>query len=94
MSGQIDGGLNTRIVLLLDEIIAVVADADTNEQTQEPYYRVVVETEKAYLGSREGDLPITPGMQAIVDIQTGSKSVLEYLVRPVLKIRYEAFRER
>ena len=81
------GGLDGKVTY-------VAADADTNEQTQEPYYRVVVETEKAYLGSREGDLPITPGMQAIVDIQTGSKSVLEYLVRPVLKIRYEAFRER
>ncbi len=33
-------------------------------------------------------------MQATVDIQTGSKSVMEYLIRPVLKIRYEAFHER
>lgn len=79
---------------LQGKVTFVAADADTNEQTQEPYYKVVVQTDKAYLGSREGDLPITPGMQAIVDIQTGSKSVLEYLVRPVLKIRYEAFRER
>ena len=79
---------------LKGKVTFVAPDADTNEQTQEPYYRVVIETTKAYLGSKEGDLPITPGMLAVVDIRTGSKSVLEYLVRPVLKIRYEAFRER
>ena len=33
-------------------------------------------------------------MQATVDIVTGTKTVLDYLVKPVLKIRYEAFRER
>ena len=79
---------------LRGKVTFVAPDADTNEQTQEPYYRVVVKTTKAYLGSQEGDLPITPGMLAVVDIRTGSKSVIEYLVRPVLKIRYEAFRER
>ena len=79
---------------LQGKVTYVAPDADTNEQTQEPYYRVVIKTTKAYLGTSEGELPITPGMQAVVDIRTGSKSVLEYIVRPVLKIRYEAFRER
>ena len=41
-----------------------------------------------------GKLPITPGMQATVDIHTGTKSVMEYLIKPVLKLRHEAFRER
>ncbi len=41
-----------------------------------------------------GDLLIAPGMQAQVDIHTGSKSVLMYLVKPVLKLKTEAFRER
>ena len=41
-----------------------------------------------------GDLLIAPGMQAQVDIHTGSKSVLIYLVKPVLKLKTEAFRER
>jgi len=35
-----------------------------------------------------------PGMQATVDIHTGSRSVIEFLIRPVLKLRAEAFRER
>jgi membrane fusion protein, adhesin transport system len=68
-------------------------DSDLDEQGN-PYFLVKVATDKSYLGTREGDLPITPGMQASVDIKTGDKSVMEYLIRPVLKIRYEAFHER
>ena len=56
--------------------------------------RVVVQPEKTYLGRRPGELPITPGMQATADIHTGTKSVMEYLIKPVLKLRHEAFRER
>ena len=33
-------------------------------------------------------------MQASADIETGKRSVMDYLVRPVLKIRYEAFHEK
>lgn len=80
------GGLNGKVVLV---------DADsTTSPDGVPYFRVVVQTEKTYLGSEEGKLPITPGMEATVDIHTGKKSVLQYLVTPVLKLRYEAFRER
>ncbi len=53
-----------------------------------------MKTKKAYLGETAGDLPITPGMQALVDIHTGSRSVMEYLLRPILKLKHEAFRER
>jgi len=80
------GGLEGRV-----DFISPDTDLDTDGN---PYFLVKVKTDKAYLGTKEGDLPITPGMQASVDIQTGSKSVLEYLIRPVLKIRYEAFHER
>ncbi|NKB21559.1 MAG: HlyD family type I secretion periplasmic adaptor subunit [Alphaproteobacteria bacterium] len=60
----------------------------------EPYFRVVVETDKPYLGDRAGTLDILPGMEATVDIHTGQRSVLEYFLRPVLKLKSEAFRER
>jgi adhesin transport system membrane fusion protein len=60
----------------------------------EPYYKVVVETEKAYLGDDPDALPILPGLTATVDIQTGQKSVMRYIVKPMLKLRSEAFRER
>ncbi|MBL4720707.1 MAG: HlyD family type I secretion periplasmic adaptor subunit, partial [Alphaproteobacteria bacterium] len=69
--------------------------ADTNvTPAGDSYYEVIVETEKSYLGEQKGVLPISPGMQATVDIHTGTRSVLNYLIKPVLKLRHEAFRER
>lgn len=60
-----------------------------------PYSKVVVRTDKICLGEDAVDgYTITPGMGATVDIHTGTKSVLEYMVRPVLKLKSEAFRER
>ena len=75
------------------EVIRVGADSSTDEDGT-PFFRVVVSTERNFLGEQEGDLPITPGMQATVDIHTGQKSVMDYLIRPVLKMKHEAFRER
>ncbi len=80
------GGLEGRVT-------RVAADADLDEKGV-PYFLVVVVTAKNFLGSEQSPLPISAGMQASVDIKTGTKSVLEYLIRPVLKIRYEAFHER
>ena len=53
-----------------------------------------METQKTWVGEADGQLPISPGMQALVDIHTGHKSVMAYLIKPVLKLRHEAFRER
>ncbi len=75
------------------KVIFIAADSTTDPEGK-PFFRVVVETDKTYLGEELGKLPITPGMEATVDIHTGQKSVLEYLVKPVLKMRHEAFRER
>lgn len=83
----------TRYGGLKGEVIRVAPDSSTNEDGT-PYFRVVVKTDKNFLGKVEGDLPITPGMQATVDIHTGEKSVMTYLIKPVLKLRSEAFRER
>jgi adhesin transport system membrane fusion protein len=75
------------------EVISVAPDSTTPE-TGQPYFKVLVRTDKTYLGKPEDGYTITPGMGATVDIHTGTKSVLTYLVRPVLKLRAEAFRER
>lgn len=55
------------------------------------FYLVRVRTLKNKLGER---LPIIPGMTAEVDVLTGSKSILSYLLKPVLKVRESALRER
>lgn len=75
------------------KVIRVAPDTSLNEDGS-PYFKVVVKTDKNFLGDNEGDLPITPGMQATVDIHTGKKSIMDYLIRPILKLREEAFRER
>jgi adhesin transport system membrane fusion protein len=55
---------------------------------------VVIRSAKHYLGSESNPLQILPGMGTSVDIRTGSKSVLSYLLKPFIKLRDEAFRER
>lgn len=75
------------------EVIRVSASTNTESDGQ-AFYEVVVRTERTYLGDNPGDFPITPGMEASVDIHTGTRTVLDYLVRPVLKLQHEAFRER
>ncbi|MFQ5783271.1 MAG: HlyD family type I secretion periplasmic adaptor subunit [Alphaproteobacteria bacterium] len=75
------------------EVIFLSADSHTDAEGG-AYFRVVARTDKTYLGDAPGDLPIAPGMQATIDIHTGRKSVLNYLLKPVLKLRSEAFHER
>lgn len=77
----------------LDGTVVHVAPDSSTSPNGAPYFRVIVETDKSYLGEEQGKLPISPGMQATVDIHTGRKSVLQYLLKPVLKLRHEAFRE-
>ncbi|WP_176595421.1 MULTISPECIES: HlyD family type I secretion periplasmic adaptor subunit [Sphingobium] len=72
----------------------VSADSVYDEATREAYFTVVVETDRAWLGSGAHKLPITPGMVCDVEIMTGRKSVLAYLLKPIMKARSEALRER
>lgn len=74
------------------EVARIAADTSLDQKSGEAYYSVVVHTRRATLG--ENELPISPGMQATVDIHTGSRTAIDYLLRPVLKLSHEAFRER
>ena len=66
----------------------------SGDEKPESFYRVVVRTDKNYLGTQENPLPIIPGMVATVEVLTGKKSVLDYLVKPARLLADEAFRER
>lgn len=59
----------------------------------ESFYRVIVRTDKNHLGTAEHPLPIIPGMVATVEVQTGEKSVLDYMMKPARMLRDEALRE-
>jgi adhesin transport system membrane fusion protein len=61
---------------------------------RETFYRVVVRTDKNHLGIGEKQLPIIPGMITTVEVLTGEKSVLDYMVKPARLLRDEALRER
>jgi adhesin transport system membrane fusion protein len=60
----------------------------------ETFYLIVVKTDQATLEGRSGPLSVLPGMVASVDIQTGEKSVMDYLLKPIRVVRHEAMRER
>lgn len=80
------GGLKANLEL-------ISADTITDEEGNS-FYLIQVRTDKNHLGSDAHPLLIIPGMIATVDIITGEKSVLDYLLKPVLKARAEALRER
>jgi adhesin transport system membrane fusion protein len=69
---------------------SIGADSITDEKGN-AFYIVKVKTHKLQL---KKNLPIIPGMQAEVDIQTGSKSILTYLLKPILRAKQIAFTER
>jgi adhesin transport system membrane fusion protein len=76
------------------KVVQVSADSIYDDTEKQAYFTVIVETTKSYLQSGAHRLPITPGMMTDTQIITGRKSVLSYLLKPVLKARSEALRER
>jgi adhesin transport system membrane fusion protein len=69
------------------------ADTVTDDEGNS-FYVIKLRTDKSHLGSVEHPLLIIPGMVASVDIITGKKSVLSYLLKPIIRARAEALRER
>ena len=75
------------------ELEHISADSITDEKGNS-YYLVRVRTRKNYLEGKNGQLPIIPGMVTMVDIVTGKKTILSYLLKPMLRAREMALRER
>lgn len=82
--GALDGEL---------ELISPDTLREERRGVEETYYRVLVRTRKSSLTAAGRELPIIPGMTASVEIRTGEKSVLDYLLKPAFRAR-EALRER
>jgi len=69
--------------------------ADTLEDKKEnTFYRVDIKTDKNYLGSDKKPLKIIPGMTVSVDIMTGKKSIMDYILKPILRAKQYTFTER
>ncbi|MDP3269104.1 MAG: HlyD family type I secretion periplasmic adaptor subunit [Legionella sp.] len=86
---SIYGGLEGTV-----EQISADTIIDETDKKNESFYVIRVRTEKNSLGTAEKPLPIIPGMMATVDILTGQKSVLDYILKPILKAKQSALRER
>ncbi len=84
---SIYGGLDGKVTY-------ISADTITDEKEKQTYYEVLVRTNKTYLGTEQHPLPLKVGMVTNVDILTGRKSVLSYLLKPLLKAKQNAFTER
>ncbi len=79
---------------LSGKVQQISADSIYDEVEREAYYLVLVETDKAYIERAGQKLPIVPGMICDVEILTGRKSILAYLLKPVAKAFGEALTER
>lgn len=86
------GGLKGQVELISPDTLR-----DDEKRAAAPgedrYYRVLVRTEDSTLSAGGKSLPIIPGMTASVEIRTGEKTVMDYILKPILKMR-EAMRER
>jgi adhesin transport system membrane fusion protein len=86
---SIYGGLKATV-----EFISTDAIEDQSSGKKERYFRVRLRTEKNYLGDESKPLSIGPGYTATAEILTDKKTVLAYLMKPILKARDRAFTER
>jgi len=75
------------------DVMHISADTIANDQG-ESFYLVRVKTARNYLGSEAAPLPIIPGMIAQVDILTGKKTILDYLLKPIFRAQQFALTER
>ncbi len=75
------------------KVVHISADSIQNEKG-ESFYIVKIKTHKSHLSDFDKSLPIMSGMQAEVDIMTGKKSLLAYLMKPILRAKSRAFTER
>jgi len=76
------------------EVTNVSADSLVDEKTGKPYYEVLVKTEHSELKKDGRTYSIIPGMVASVDILTGHKTILHYLLKPINKGLSESLTER
>jgi adhesin transport system membrane fusion protein len=83
---SIYGGLEGKVVLISPDSI--------KDEEGNVFYEVRIKTDKNYIGRHGKKLKIIPGMTTSVDIITGQKSVLDYILKPILKTKQYTFTER
>ncbi len=79
---------------LAGNVVEVSADSIYDEVEREAYYRVLIETDRSYVAKDGQQFAIVPGMITDVEIITGAKSILAYLLKPVTRALDTALSER
>ncbi len=75
------------------EVVHIGADT-TKDKKENSFYVIHIKTDKNYLGTESKPLHIIPGMMVNVDIMTGKKSVMDYILKPILRAKQYTFTER
>ena len=75
------------------ELQSISASTFADENGQ-PYYKGIVKLAQTHVGSDPGRNLVTPGMTLQAEIQTGTKSLLQYLLKPIYRSLDAGFRER
>ncbi|HYL32056.1 MAG TPA: HlyD family type I secretion periplasmic adaptor subunit [Stellaceae bacterium] len=83
------GGLKAKV-----ERISADSISERDGDRSQTFFRVMLRTDKNYLGTQAHPLPIMPGMTAQVEILTGHRTVLGYLLKPILDAKNIALTER
>lgn len=76
------------------KLLEISADTVHDPEQRKDFYRVFLRTDKNYLVHEGKKLPIIPGMTVEVDILTGSRTVMEYMLKPIIKGFSTSFKER
>lgn len=84
---SIYGGLDAKLE-------QISADSIEDPALKESFFKIYLRTDKSALTRGQEELPIIPGMTAQVEILTGKKTVLDYMLKPIIKARDSALRER
>lgn len=89
------GGLEGKVKLISpDTLQDNRRPSELKLNPDESFYRVIVQTTSHDLKDKNGkEMPIIPGMIATVDIKTGEKTVFQYLIKPITRLK-QALRER
>jgi adhesin transport system membrane fusion protein len=78
---------------LIGHVVNISPDTITDKK-ERTFYLIHIQTDKNYLGTKEHPLNIIPGMTVNVDIVTGKKTVMQYILKPILKSKQYVFSER
>ncbi len=83
---SIYGGLNGKVVLISPDTI--------KDKKGKTFYTIRIQTDKNYIAYKGKKLKIIPGMTTTVNIITGKKTILDYILKPILKTKENMFTER